>query len=167
MNKLFFVLLGLVVVLAALAYLKSPATAARGATDAVRLLVNIFPMIAVGFLLAGFITVLLPPDLVAEWAGEGSGLKGLLVGTVAGMFAPGGPYIQFPVVAGIWKAGAGLGPVTAYVSAWSLLAVHRAVMYEGPILSWRFTAARLLVCVTLPPLIGFLAEQVYRRLPDW
>lgn len=134
LNKMLLVLVVLVLLLGGWAYLKSPALAYKGASDSVRLMLNILPMIVVGFFLGGMISVLLPRELVVAWAGEGSGLRGLLVGTIAGAFAPGGPYIQFPVVAGIWKAGAGVGPMTAYVSAWALIAVHRIVIYEGPIL---------------------------------
>ncbi|MBI3009924.1 MAG: hypothetical protein HYY57_02950, partial [Candidatus Omnitrophica bacterium] len=48
------------------------------------LFLSVLPNLILGFLFAGFLHVLLPTELVSAWMGHESGLKGLLVGTLAG-----------------------------------------------------------------------------------
>ena len=77
------------------------------------------PEVALGFALAGLITVLIPPDLIGHAIGEESGVRGVLIATVAGILTPGGPFLQFPLVASLARGGAGVGPLAAYLTAWS------------------------------------------------
>jgi uncharacterized membrane protein YraQ (UPF0718 family) len=156
------VLLGIALLATAVAYHKSPALAGEGARTAVRLFLSVLPAVVVGFWLGGMIQVLLPRQWVAAYAGEDSGLAGLVLATLAGSITPGGPFIAFPLVASLWKAGTGVGPLVAYLTAWSLLGFHRIIIYEGPIMGWRFTMVRLLSTVSIPPLVGWLAGWLFR-----
>lgn len=117
-----------------------------------------------GFLLAGFIQVVVPSHVISTWMGEGSGLRGILVGTVAGALAPGGPFVQFPLLAGLHRAGAALGPIAAYVTAWSVIPVMRAMIYEIPLLGMPFTVARYSLSLLLPVLIGLAVPRVVALL---
>jgi hypothetical protein len=54
--------------------------------------------------------------------------------------------------------------VIAYLSAWSLLALHRLVAWEVPILGARFALVRYAICVALPILAGLLARGLGRLL---
>ena len=67
--------------------------------------------VLLGMALGGFIQVLVPSAMIADWLGPASGLKGIFIGSYAGLFFSGGPYVILPVVAAIYKAGAGAGPV--------------------------------------------------------
>jgi uncharacterized protein len=49
------------------------------------------------FLIAGYVRVLVPEDVVREWLGEESGLKGVLVGYLAGTLTFGAPSSVFPL----------------------------------------------------------------------
>jgi hypothetical protein len=60
------------------------------------------------------------------------------------------------------RAGAGAGPVVAFVAAWALLALHRLVAWEIPLLGWRIAALRYAVCLALPVAAGLLARLVAR-----
>jgi uncharacterized membrane protein YraQ (UPF0718 family) len=146
------------------AWYKSPALAWEGATGAGRLLVTVLPSVVVGFLLGGMVTVLLPRELVAAYAGEESGLSGLVLASIAGACTPGGPFVAFPLVLSLWKAGTALGPLIAYLTAWSLLGIHRILIYEGPIMGWRFVLVRVLSALLAPVLVGALAGWLYRLL---
>ena len=57
---------------------------------------------------------------------------------------------------------AGLGPVVAFLSSWSLLAVHRLIAWEVPILGWRFALVRYATCAVLPFFAGFAARALSR-----
>ena len=92
--------------------------------------------------------------------GAESGLRGILIGSIAGGLAPGGPYVSLPVVAGLLRAGAGVGTMVAFLSAWSLWAVARLPMEVG-ILGWKFTLIRLASTFFFPPVAGFIAQTLF------
>ncbi len=71
--------------------------------------------------------------------------------------------LSFPILAGLHQAGAGLGPLVAYLTGWSLLGLHRILAWELPLLGPRFVVVRLAVSLVLPPLVGYLAGTIARR----
>ncbi len=131
----------------------------RGGFD---LLLRFAPLIVISFLAAGFAERLIPQEWVRERLGQGSGLVGILLGTGAGVITPGGPFVSMPVAAVMLRACAGSGAVVAFLTAWSLLALHRFVAWEVPILGWRFAALRYGVCIALPVAAGMLARAFSR-----
>lgn len=154
---------GLVLVLGALAiYSGGLSLAWRGVAAGGGLLGSVLPQLLLGFLLAGLVTVLLPGDVLGQVVGEGSGMLGLGVATLAGVATPGGPFLQFPLVAALMQGGAAPGPVAAYLTAWSLLGWNRILIWELPLLGPGFTIARLAVSLALPILVGLLVPQVMR-----
>jgi uncharacterized membrane protein YraQ (UPF0718 family) len=157
------VLLGLLLALIGITYVKrGGAAVGEGFARSGGLFLGIALPMAIGFLLAGFAAILIPQKVVAGWLGEESGLKGILIGSLAGTLTPGGPFTHFPILAMLRSHGAGIGPITAYISAWSLLGIHRMVIWEGPLLGWRFVAVRGLACLLCPPLTGLLAQVLVR-----
>ncbi len=136
-----------------------------GLSSGSQLLMATLPKMIFAFAVAGLIQVILPTDLISAWIGEGSGLKGLLIGTVAGTFTPGGPMMHFPIVASLLHSGAGSGPIIAYLTAWSLLGVHRLVIWEIPILGFEISAVRFVASLGLPPLVGFVGSYLFHSLP--
>ena len=164
LNKTYLLLWGLALILTIIAYQRSPALAYEGAVSAGRLFLSVLPGLLAGFLLGGMIQVLIPKDIVVSLAGADSGWQGLLIGTLGGMILPGGPFVQFPVVASFWKAGAAVGPLMAYVSAWLLLGLNRVLVWEVPILGWRFVLVRFSVSLIVPPLLGLLAGMLFSRI---
>ncbi len=128
------------------------------------LFIGVLPNLILGFALAGFLHVLLPAELISRWMGEGSGAKGLWIGTVAGMLTPGGPFTHFPILASFLAKGAGVGPICAYIAAWALIGVNRLVVWELPILGPRIALVRFLASAGIPPLVGWLSSLLYRAL---
>ena len=120
--------------------------------------------VLVGFVLAGLVTVLIPSNLVASLLGEESGLAGVLIAMVAGILTPGGPYLQFPLVASLARGGAGVGPLAAYLTAWSLLGLNPALVWEIPLLGGSFAVARYAASITAPFLVRVLMSVMYRIL---
>jgi uncharacterized membrane protein YraQ (UPF0718 family) len=128
------------------------------------LLLSIAPQLVVGFMLAGIVTVLLPRDALGSMVGADSGVTGILVATGAGILTPGGPFLQFPLVAALVASGAAPGPAAAYLTAWSLMGWHRLVIWEVPLLGTPFTVARFLVSLALPIVVGLTLPLVLRLL---
>jgi len=132
-----------------------------------QLFLSVLPNLILGFSLAGFIHVLVPDQVVSSWMGHDSGIRGLFVGTLGGMLTPGGPFMHFPILASFLSKGAAVGPICAYISAWSLLGLSRFIVWELPILGYKVALARFAASAALPPLIGWVAGTLYRfwRLP--
>jgi uncharacterized membrane protein YraQ (UPF0718 family) len=126
-----------------------------------KILVEILPLLALAFIVAGMVQVLLPREVVASWVGAESGMRGILIGTAAGSLTPGGPFVSLPMVAGFFRAGAGMGTMVAYITAWSLLSVARLPMEIG-ILGWRFTAIRIACTWFMAPVAGFIAHALFK-----
>lgn len=147
----------LAVVLLSIGYTKGEGQHIQGLRSGMKMIVEIIPLLLFAFIVAGMIQALLPQELLSRWIGEESGMKGILIGTLAGGLTPGGPYVSLPVVAGLLKAGAGVGTLVAFLTAWSLWAVARLPMEIG-ILGWKFTFVRLACTFFFPPFAGLIAQ---------
>lgn len=147
--------------LAAACYHKGgEAAVRRGLGDAWAMLVQVGPRLLAAFVMAGFIQVLLPQDLITRWVGAESGLRGLLVAAAVGMVTPGGPILAFPLLVTLFKLGAGYGPLVAYMTSWEILSLYRAVIWDIPFMGIEFTALRFAVSLFLPLLAGWTAQKL-------
>ena len=101
----------------------------------------------------------------SEWQSRVLSLLRLMTGLVLLQYGlqkmfgliPGGPYASFPLVLTFLKAGAGPAQMVALITSWAVLAFHRVVMWEVPVLGARFALIRTLASVGLPLLAGLLA----------
>lgn len=159
----FVLLVGVLVVLGVLAYRMGGAeevtTSLRSGFD---LLVRFAPILIISFLAAGFAERLIPQEWVREQLGADSGLRGILLATGAGILTPAGPFVSMPIAAVMLRSGAGSGPIVAFLAAWALLAVHRLLAWEVPILGWHFALLRYATCLVLPVLAGLAARSLAR-----
>jgi uncharacterized membrane protein YraQ (UPF0718 family) len=110
-------------------------------------------------------SVLVSPEAMARWLGQEAGGRALVAGTLAGAITPGGPFIAFPLLAVLLKGGASAGAVTAYLTSWALLGVHRIAAFEIPILGWRFVACRVAASLLGPVAVGWVAQAIWTRIP--
>lgn len=133
-----------------------------GVSEATHLLATVAPQLVLGFLMAGLATVLVPSETVARFVGGGSGVQGLAIATLAGAVTPGGPFLQFPLVAALLRAGASEGAVVAYLTAWSLLGMQRVLVWELPVMGPLFAGTRWIVSLIIPVLIGAAVPYVLR-----
>jgi len=148
------------VILVVIGYSKGEGQHVTGLKSALKMTIDILPLLIFAFIVAGMIKVLLPQELMSRWVGKESGFRGILIGTVAGGLMPGGPYVSLPLAAGLLRAGAGMGTMVAFLTAWSLWAVSRMPMELG-IMGWRFTLVRLACTFFFPPIAGFLAQTFF------
>jgi uncharacterized membrane protein YraQ (UPF0718 family) len=126
------------------------------------LLMTILPKVAAGALIGVLITLLVPREAIVKWVGAESGLRGILIGTVAGIFLPGGPFTIFPVAAAFLAVGADRGATVAFVTAWHVIGFNRALIWEIPFMGPEFVALRVAICLPFPIIAGLLA-----RLAPW
>lgn len=147
----------LAAILLIVGYYKGQGQHVTGLKSTLNMTVQILPLLIFAFVVAGMVQVLLPQELISKWIGAESGLRGIFIGTIAGAFAPGGPYVSLPVAAGLLRTGAGVGTMVAFLTGWSLWAVSRLPMEVG-ILGWKFTLIRLASTFFFPPIAGLIAH---------
>ena len=152
------------VILLLAVYAKSPAAAQKGLNAAGSLLLEITPRMIAAFTLAGLFQALVPQELIVRWMGHDSGWRGLLIGMSLGGVTPGGPMTHFPVIASLYKMGVGVGPLVAYLSAWSLFGLQRVIMWEIPFLGPKIVAIRVAVSLLFPFFAGWLCEMIWHKL---
>lgn len=159
----FFVVLGLLLALAGAAYLKGGTPLlGDGLGRGARMALQFALVLALSFLAAGLAEVLIPRETIGRVMGRDAGIGGILLATGAGALTPAGPFVAFPIAAALRASGAAPGPVVAYLVAWSLIALHRFIAWEIPILGARFATFRLVVSLGFPVLAGLLARMLTR-----
>jgi uncharacterized membrane protein YraQ (UPF0718 family) len=131
-----------------------------GLRTAAGMFLTLLPLLCFAYIIAGMIQSLLPQDTLSRWVGAESGYRGILLGSFAGALAPGGPFICFPIVAGLARSGAGVGTVVAFVAGWSLWGINRLPLEFG-ILGWRLACIRIASTLIFPPLAGVIAQLIF------
>ena len=151
-----WILLGLVVAAVIVAVARDVGLPLQAVAASSRLLRGVWFDLALGFLLAGLIEVLIPPQVMTRWLGGERMGQGILIGWAAGLALPGGPYVFFPVAANLLKHGAAAGPLITL-----LVSPIRMLTYEAPLLGWPLTLARCIPGLLLPPLLGLLGQWLF------
>jgi uncharacterized membrane protein YraQ (UPF0718 family) len=124
----------------------------------VSLFAGMLPKVLAGCLIAAFVTMILPRELVARWVGHESGVIGLLVAAVFGFILPGGPITIYPVAGAFIAMGADAGAIVSFITAWTLIGYTRALVWELPFFGPHFVIWRILEAVPLPLIAGLLAR---------
>jgi uncharacterized membrane protein YraQ (UPF0718 family) len=83
-----------------------------------------------------------------------------------GLLIPGGPYLVFPILAGLFKKGAAPGPLITLITAKTLVSPVRMLTYEAPLLGWPLTLARFVPGVLLPPFMGLIGAWLFAVFSD-
>ena len=157
------VLAAAAVVLAGIAYLKDPGLPLLGAKNGFSMLAFVLPRMVVALLLAGLMQVLVPQDFVSRHFGQGDGLRGLVLATLAGVVTPGGPIVTMPFMVALANSGAALSSLVAYMTAWSLFGLQRIIAWEAPLMGWRFVFARVVPSLAFPVIAGWLVSVFNRE----
>lgn len=117
-------------------------------------------LMVVAFVIVGYVNVLSPTRLIQEWIGPDSGFGGLVLAEIIGMLLPGGPYVVFPLIAILYRSGAGLGPAVTIITSWATQALL-TVGFELPFMGWRFSAIRWGLGLVIPIFAGVVAMMLF------
>lgn len=132
----------------------------KGLETAWSMMVMVGPRLLAAFMMAGFIQVLLPREIITRWVGAKSGFQGIVIASAVGVITPGGPLLAFPLVAVLFKLGAGYGQLVAYLTSWEILSLYRAAIWDVPFMGMKFTILRFAVSLFLPLLAGVTAQRI-------
>ena len=151
------------VVLLFIGYQKGGGEHILGLKSAGSMLLQIAPLLFFAFIVAGMVQVIIPSEMISGWIGAESGFRGILIGTGIGALTPGGPFVSMPIAAGFLRAGAGIGTMVAFLTAWSILALQRVPLEIG-IMGWKFMLIRLACTFFFPPIAGFIANKLFSNV---
>ena len=163
MNIYTYILVGIAGGLLIYALFRGENLALAGIKVAGTTILNNLILILAGFLIAGLMQVLVPRELITAWLGDSAGVKAILIGCVTGGIVPGAPYVVFPIVAGLYKAGASLGAVLGFVTAWSLWSVSRLPV-EMALINPKVALIRYGITFIVPPAAGLLANAMEKLI---
>jgi len=121
---------------------------------------NIFKVLPCAFVLIGLFEVWVKPETVEKHFGAQSGLQGhfwamLLAGTTVG-----GLYVAFPVAVALYRKGARLAVIFAYIGAAAIVRIPMTI-FEATFMGIQFTIIRLIISI---PLVLVSAELLGRFL---
>src|SRR5690242_19687501 len=103
MDPSLIILLVMVVVAEIVALYWRPDLPLEALKGSARLLRGVWLDLLLGFIFAGLADVLIPQPLLSRWLGSERPGQGILVGWAVGLLIPGGPYLVFPILAGLFK----------------------------------------------------------------
>jgi uncharacterized membrane protein YraQ (UPF0718 family) len=126
----------------------------------VHLFIDILPKVLAACLIAAFVAVLTPREVVLRWVGAESGFLGIIVATLAGTICPGGPITIFPIAAAFVAIGADIGAAIAFITSWTLLGYARILVWELPFFGGEFVIWRSIISIPLPIVAGLLARLI-------
>ena len=150
----------LAIILVSVGYYKGGGEHVLGLKSAMNMTVQILPLVIFAFIVAGMVQVLIPHEFLSKWIGKGSGIRGILISTVAGSLTPGGPYVSLPIAAGLLRSGASVGTTVAFLTGWSLWAFGRLPIEVG-IMGWKFTLIRMVSTFLFPLIAGLIANRLF------
>ncbi len=131
-------------------------------TGDVELVGAMLPKVLAGCLIAAFVTMILPREMVARWVGHESGFTGLLIAAAFGFILPGGPITIYPVAGAFLAMGADAGAIVAFITCWTLVGYTRALVWELPFFGPHFVIWRIVEAMPLPIIAGFLARMAVK-----
>ena len=166
MDPSLIILLVMVVVAEIVALYWRPDLPLEALKGSVRLLRGVWLDLILGFVFAGLADVLIPQPVLSRWLGSERPGQGILVGWAVGLLIPGGPYLVFPILAGLFKKGAAPGPLITLITAKTLVSPVRMLTYEAPLLGWPLTLARFVPGVLLPPFMGLIGAWLFAVFSD-
>jgi uncharacterized membrane protein YraQ (UPF0718 family) len=125
-------------------------------------LLEMMKLLPCAFVLIGLFDVWVKRETVERHFGRGSGIRGYLWGILLAGTTVGGLYLAFPVAYSLYRKGAGLSVVFAYVGFVGACRIPMT-MFEASFLGATFTAVRLAVSIPLIALSAVAMGSILQR----
>ncbi len=131
-----------------------------GLRDAYRIGTKVIPLIALALIIVGMVNNLISKDTIQTISGKNSGVKGIMLGTIAGIITPGGTFVAFPLAGTMLKQGVSIGVVVAYITAYSIFDITRLPV-EVSFMGWKFVVAKWCCALLIPVASGLIARYLF------
>ncbi len=138
-----------------------PGDAMAALSGGAMMFIGLLTLVLAAILLASAIQILVPKELIQEYLGPESGLKGVLTGGLLAGLMQGGPYAVYPIIKGLQEEGVGLSVVVAMLVGYSIIGSGRIpfglAIFSADIIAIRVglgVALAVLSCVILYFILG-------------
>ncbi len=125
-------------------------------------LAEMLKLLPCAFILIALFDVWVKRQTVERHFGEGSGIRGYLWGMILAGMSVGGMYVAFPVAYSLFRKGAKLSVIFAYVGFAGVCRIPMT-MFEASFMGGIFTAVRLAVSVPLVILMAVIMSRFLER----
>jgi len=127
-----------------------------GLQDFLLQMITIFPAILI---LMGLFSAWTSPELVLQYLGKESGIKGVALALLLGALPTGPLYVAFPLTAMLRQKGASPANLVIFLSAWACIKIPQE-MVEWQFLGLRFMLTRLALTLVLVVIMGLIVGKV-------
>lgn len=121
-------------------------------------MISILPAIVI---LIGLFAVFVPKQVVTNYLGKASGLKGFLLSILLGALPTGPLYVAFPLAAAMLKKGARPANMIVFFTAWACIKLPQE-MVELQLMGLEFTLLRFSLTAVAAVLMGLLTERLMK-----
>jgi uncharacterized membrane protein YraQ (UPF0718 family) len=125
-------------------------------------LLEMLKLLPCAFILIALFDVWVQRETVERHFGKGSGLRGYVWGILLAGMSVGGMYVAFPVAYSLFRKGATLSVIFAYVGFAGVCRIPMT-MFEASFMGGLFTAVRLSVSIPLVALGAVVMGRVLER----
>ena len=148
------VIYGLLIVLGAVALSRGHGSFQAGLIRGVEQVIKLLPRMLCALVAAGFLARLIPTAIISNYLGADAGFTAIAIGTLTGLIIPAGPVVSFSIAAVFANEGASTPALVSFITSWSVIALHRVIIFEIPLLGVSFLRLRLLSVAVLPLMAG-------------
>lgn len=125
-------------------------------------MISILPAIVI---LIGLFAVFVPKQMVADYLGHASGIKGFLLAALLGSLPTGPLYVAFPLAAAMLKKGARIASIIVFLTAWACIKLPQELV-ELRFMGLEFTLLRLTLTLIAAVVMGLIAERIMSIAPE-
>lgn len=122
-------------------------------------MLTIMPVV---FLLTALIEAWVPKEMIIEYLGDESGLKGSFISLLLGSISAGPIYAAFPVCKTLIKKGASISNIVVILSAWAVIKVPM-LANEAKFLSPKFMLIRWILTTIVIMIMGYIMSKIVKR----
>ena len=106
-----------------IAFVKDRKKAIESLKIAGKSFINILPMVLLIIIIIGLLLGFIPPEQIAKFIGEQSGIKGILFIGVVGAVTHIPALLSFPIAASLLEEGASVSAVTAFITTLTMIGI--------------------------------------------
>ncbi len=110
-------------------------------------------------ILTGLFMVWTSKEMVVDYLGKSSGIKGIVLSFVLGSLPTGPLYVAFPIAAALINKGARISNVVIFLSAWACIKIPQE-MVELQFMGFKFMALRLVLTITFVTIMAIFIENM-------
>ncbi len=157
-----FILAGTFLVFVALSFLLEYDKGVQSGKEFFKIIIEMLKLLPPAFILIGLFEVWVSRETVITHLGEEGGFKAYLLALLLAGITIGGLYVAFPISQSLYKKGASLKVIFAYLGFAGVFRIPMNV-FEISCLGLPFTMTRLMVTIPMFLLIGIVMGHVLKK----